>query len=159
MSNNPNERKETVPSSKTGHLPDRGAMTDPNPGERSSQAATQGAPLNSLGLIPARGNRAGGGQEIDLGAQVGVMRNMEFTAGGRDHRLITGAFSHARPTYDPKSERMHVSTATDSGDPSIGPRSNAGRQSMPEQTQDEGASRDASTGDTSPDRRRDTKTT
>src|SRR3989442_225378 len=116
MAKNRKSRKEAAPSPNPSYTPDRGPLTDPNPGERSAQADALGAPLNSLGLIPARGNRAGGGQQIDLGAQVGIMRNLEFTAGGRSQRLITGTFSHARPTRDPKSGSTHVSTASDSGE-------------------------------------------
>lgn len=57
---------------------------------------------------------------IDLGAQVGIMRNREFSAGGRAHRLITGSYSSARPAFDPKSGRIHFSTASDTGDTSAG---------------------------------------
>ncbi len=159
MANSKRSGKEVMPSSKPSYTPDRGPKTDPNPGERSAQDVISGVPTNSLGAVPARGNRAGGGQQIDVGAQVGIMRNLEFTAGGRAQRLITGTFSYNRPTFDPKSERIHVSTATDSGEPSVGPKANADHQPMPERVQGAGATTDASTGDTSPDRRRDKRTT
>jgi hypothetical protein len=149
-----------VPSAPTGATPDRGASTDPNPGERSSMAAAAGVPLSSLGIVPARGNRAGGGQEIDLGARVGIMRNLEFTAGGRAHRLITGTHSPAQPAYDPKSDRLHTSAAIDTNDPSVGRKSpTPGEPAMPPAVEGGGAHVDATTGDTGPDRRRDKDTT
>ena len=150
---------ETVPSAPSGVTPDRGASTDPNPGERSLAAAAAGVPLNSLGIIPARGNRAGGGQQIDIGAQVGIMRNLEFTAGGRAHRLITGTHSPAQPAYDPKSDRLHTSAAIDTNDPSVGRKSPTPYEPpMPPAVEGAGAHVDATTGDTSPDRRRDKDT-
>ena len=57
-------------------------------------------------------------QQIDIGAQVGIMRSMEFTAGGRAHRLITGIESPARLAFDPKSGRLLTNAATDTGGPS-----------------------------------------
>lgn len=110
------DQREIIRSAPTSITPDLGRPTDPNPGERSGMAEASRAPLNSLGIRPARGNRAGGGQQIDIGAQVGIMRSMEFTAGGRAHRLITGTESYARPAYDPKSGRLLTSAATDTGD-------------------------------------------
>ena len=154
------DKDDVVPSAPTGVTPGRGPATDPNPGERSSMAAAAGVPLNSLGIIPARGNRAGGGQQIDLGAQVGIMRNLEFTAGGRAHRLITGTDSPARPAYDPKSDRLYTSAAIDTNDPSVGRKSpKPGEPAMPPAVQGAGAHIDATTGDTTPDRRRDKDTT
>lgn len=150
---------EPVPSNMPEAVPNRGPSTDPNPGERSAQDDAQGTPVNSLGPIPARGNKAGGGQEIDTGAKVGIMRNLEFTAGGRAHRLSTGTFSSARPTVDPKSGNMHTSTASDAGDPSTGHA--AGNQShalMPSSTEGVGDKNDTSEGNIDPSRRRDTKT-
>src|SRR4051812_44803418 len=121
MVDKPNEQG-IVPSSKETYTPDRGALTDPNAGERSALAAASGAPLNSLGPRPARGNRAGGGQQIDLGARVGMMISMEFAAGGRAHRLVTGTFSPARPTFDPRSGGLHTSAAIDTNVSSLGPQ-------------------------------------
>jgi hypothetical protein len=150
-----------MPSAPTSTTPDYGRPTDPNAGERSASANSLGAPLNSLGVIPARGNRAGGGQQIDLGAQVGIMLNLEFTAGGRAHRLITGTESYARPAYDPKSGRLLTSAAIDTNDPSVGRKSPHGGESpMPERVPGAGAANDTTApGETSPARRRDTDTT
>src|SRR6476469_8075041 len=57
--------RQALPSVMPDPVPNRGPSTDPNPGERSAAADAQGAPINSLGLIPSRGNRAGGGRQID----------------------------------------------------------------------------------------------
>jgi len=154
------DKQETTPSAPTGVTPDLGRPTEPNPGERSALAETSGAPLNSLGIRPARGNRAGGGQQIDIGAQVGIMLNMEFTAGGRAHRLITGTESRARPAYDPRSGRLLTSAATDTNDPSVGVKSPQGGESpMPERVEGAGRLNDTvAPGETGPDRRRDTDT-
>lgn len=157
MANKKNVKKQPLPSSRSTNTPNRGAVTDPNPGERSKEEDALGTPLNSLDGRPARGNRAGGGQHIDTGARVGMMLNLEFAAGGRAHRLVTGTFSHNRPTYDPKSDRIHVSTASDSGDPSVGPPSNAGHQAMPEEVPGAGATNDTAH-TTGPGRQRDKKT-
>jgi|tagenome__1003787_1003787.scaffolds.fasta_scaffold20709967_3 hypothetical protein len=155
-----NEDSTPTPSTPTHITPNPGAGTDPNPGERSSQAAALGVPPNSLGIRPSRGNRAGGGQEIDTGARVGIMRNLEFTAGGRAHRLITGTDSPARPAYDPRSGHLHTSAVLDTNDPSLGPKSpRPGHTAMTPPVEGAGDSTDGSTGDTSPDRRRDKDTT
>jgi hypothetical protein len=139
--------------------PNRGPSTDPNPGERSRATDRANAPLHSAGTKPARGNRAGGGQQIDVGAQVGIMRNLEFSAGGRSHRLSTGSYSNRRPTLDPRSGRVHVGTAVDSTDGSMGRKSpQPGEPAMPERVEPAGDLLDGSTGDTSPDRRRDKRT-
>jgi hypothetical protein len=152
-------KQQPVPSINPDTTPDRGPTTDPNPGELSAADIERGAPLASLGLIPARGNRAGGGQQIDLGAMVGIMRNLEFTAGGRAHRLSTGTFSHAAPVYDPKTRELHISTASESGEPTIGPAfGNEGQPAMPPQVEGAGDVNDTTRGDTGPGRRRDTKT-
>ena len=102
---------------------------------------------------------ASGGQPPDVGARVGIMRNLEFSAGGRSHRLSRGSWSHRRPVFDPKSGRIHVGTALDSSDGSVGKKSPvAGEPAMPEHIEPAGRTYDASTGDTSPDRRRDKHT-
>ena len=147
------------PSTPTETTPDRGPTTDPNPGERSALAQALGAPINSLGVIPARGNRAGGGQEVDLGARVGIMRNLEFTAGGRAHRLSTGTHSPARPAYDPKSDYLHISTASDSGASGVGPKSGTQGPAATPAVEGVGSKNDTTAqGETGPGRRRDTDT-
>jgi hypothetical protein len=110
-------------------------------------------------LIPARGNRAGGGQQIDIGAQVGILLNLEYSAGGRAHRIITGTYGPSRPAFDPKSGELHTSAAIDTNDPSLGPKGSEGQPAMPEKVEGGGAVNDTTTGDTSPDRRRDKETT
>ena len=156
MSDGP-EQQNIVPSTRSSYTPDRGPLTDPNPGERSALAAASGAPLDSLGVIPARGNRAGGGQQIDTGAQYGILLNLEFAAGGRAHRLVTGTFGSSRPSFDPKSGELHTSAAIDTNDPSLGPKGNAGQPAMP-QVVNSTETDDGTTGNTGPDRRRDKST-
>ena len=39
--------------------------------------------------------RAEGAKQMDIGAQVGAGRNLEFTAGQRSHRLSTGSYTKA----------------------------------------------------------------
>jgi hypothetical protein len=76
-----------------GVAPDIAGVLAVTPGVR--------VPLRSLGLV-ADGDRAameGRGKApcVDLGAQVGVMLAMEYTAGSRSHRLSNGTFSYVRP--------------------------------------------------------------
>lgn len=147
-----------IPSLTPEATPDRGPSTDPNPGERSAMAHTQGVPLNSLGIIPARGNRAGGGSQIDVGARVGIMHSLEFSAGGRSHRISIGSFSYRGPWYNPQTGSIEVSS-TYGADSSIGPaQGNAGHEAKAPSVPGAGAKNDTSTGDISPARRRDTKT-
>jgi hypothetical protein len=87
------------------------------------------------------------------------MRNLEFSAGGRAHRLSRGSWSHRRPTLDPKSGRIHIGTAVDSTDQSVGRQSPVmGEPAVPERVEAAGDLIDGTTGDTSPDRRRDKRT-
>jgi hypothetical protein len=148
--------REIRPSSNAETTADLGPTTDPNPGERSRSTELANAPLHSVGTKPARGNRAGGGQEIDVGAHVGIMRNLEFSAGGRSHRLSRGSWSHRRPSLDPRSGRIHFGTAIDSTDQSVGRAAPLPDElAMPEKVELAGDLNDGTTGDTSPDRRRD----
>lgn len=76
-----------------GVAPDTAGVLAVTPGVR--------VPLRSLGLVAA-GDRAameerGNAPCVDLGAQVGVMLAMEYTAGSRAHRLSNGTFSYVRP--------------------------------------------------------------
>jgi hypothetical protein len=153
------EENRTIVPSSPGEITDYyGRVPDPNPGERAESDDASGVPIVAVSPRPARGNRAGGGQQIDVGAVVGIRRNLEFTAGGRAHRMITGTHSNARPTLDPKTGRMHTSTASDTGEPSLGGRE-ADQPAMASQVEGAGATNDTSTGDTTPDRQRDRKTT
>ena len=61
--------------------PDLGPSTDPNPGE---------AALGIEGATPMKPESQPG--RIGTGAQVGIMRNLEFSAGGRAHRISTGPY-------------------------------------------------------------------
>lgn len=148
-----------VPSPDSEITPNRGPTTDPNPGERSRATDIANAPLHSPGTKPARGNRAGGGEQIDIGARVGIVRNLEFSAGGRAHRLATGTYSDRRPLLDPKSGRIVIGTAIDSTDRSLGRKSPVpGEPVMPERVEPAGDLVDGTTGEVSPERHRDRHT-
>jgi hypothetical protein len=138
---------------------DVGVWTDPNPGEMSSQAAAAGVPSYSLGVRPATGNRAGGGREIDLGAQVGIRRNLEFSAGGRAHRISLGSYAKIKPAFDPKSGDLHVSAATDTGPSSLGGKEGRRQEPVTPPVEGGGDKTGGSEGETGPDRRRDKETT
>jgi hypothetical protein len=68
---------------------------------KSRTAVQPGPPETDPGLralFPT--HRAGTDTDIavsglDIGAQVGLRRNLEFTAGGRAHRLSTGSYTKA----------------------------------------------------------------
>lgn len=59
---------------------------DANPGER----ALKPVPRN-VGVSPL----APTDKPVDIGAHVGIMRNLEFSAGGRAHRISTGPYTKA----------------------------------------------------------------
>ncbi|HEX8227780.1 MAG TPA: hypothetical protein VF826_00530 [Chloroflexia bacterium] len=65
-----------------------GEDIDANPGERA--LTTQGAATDATVSGIAVGNK-----QIGIGAQVGILRNLEFTAGGRAHRISTGPYTKA----------------------------------------------------------------
>lgn len=147
------------PSTLSSTGANHGWPRDPNPGERSARDEALKLPLDSLGILPARGNRAGGGTAIDVGARVGIIRNLEFSAGGRAHRISTGTYSGARPNYDPKTGRTHVSSSTDTNDSSLGPAAgNKGHAPMTPHVEGAGDTNDTSGGNVDPSRRRDTDT-
>jgi hypothetical protein len=147
-----------LPSSGIERADSPGAWTDPNPGERSSQAAAAGVPSYSLGVIPATGNRAGGGREIDVGALIGIRRNLEFTAGGRAHRISMGSYGKARPAFDPRSGQLHVSAISDTASASLTIVGHS-QGTVPAPVEGGGDKTDGSSGDVSADRRRDKETT
>lgn len=154
-----NEERDIVPAASAEPTPYYGRTPEWNPGEQGRADELAGVHDFPVSPRPARGNRAGGGTQIDVGAQVGINRNLEFTAGGRAHRLSTGSHSNNTPSLDPKSGRIHTSTASDTGDPSLGGRDNAGDQpAMPPPVEGVGETIDTSTGDVTPDRMRDRRT-
>src|SRR6476619_1695359 len=90
-----------------------GQITRPNPGEYSAEGVERGQPYNSLGAVPPRGNRAGGGDFIDTGARVGHLRNLAFSAGGRSQLVATGTTSTSRPHLSSETGQVQVSSATE----------------------------------------------
>lgn len=65
-----------------------GADIDANPGERAMQPAGSATDASLAGITA-------GNKQIGVGAQVGIMRNLEFSAGGRAHRISTGPYTKA----------------------------------------------------------------
>jgi len=96
-----------------------GQITRPNPGEYPPDGRERGMPLNSLGAVPPRGNRAGGGDFTDSGAKVGYLRNLEFSAGGRSQLVGSSTTSPQRPHVNTETGQVQVSAAFE-GDPSSG---------------------------------------
>jgi hypothetical protein len=86
------------------------------------------------------------------------MLNMEFAAGGRAHRLITGSESSVRPAFDPKSGALHTAAAVDTNVSALGPGANDGPSNATERVESTPTD-DSSTGDVSRDRMRDEKGT
>ncbi len=65
-----------------------GADIDANPGERALTSAGAATDASTSGVEV-------GNKQIGVGAQVGILRNLEFTAGGRAHRISTGPYTKA----------------------------------------------------------------
>ena len=74
-------------------VPDHGVTAGENPGEREMLLRDDGkggSRMAETGAGQARRNPVG-----DIGSQVGAMRNLEFSAGGRSHRISTGPYTSA----------------------------------------------------------------
>lgn len=73
--------------------------------EHLAKALTQGGPTLLRGVAShdeAAGTTGGDAEvlagappDIDFGAQVGILRNLEFSAGARAHRISTGAYTRS----------------------------------------------------------------
>lgn len=59
---------------------------DASPGERTMK------PLYKNSVVSAAAPTS---KPIGVGAQVGILRNLEFSAGGRAHRISTGPYTKA----------------------------------------------------------------
>ncbi len=76
--------------------PDYGVTEDPNPGEgRSSQGYRSSGVSAAIAGYGAGVAASLSSKPIEVGAQVGIMRNLEFSAGGRAHRISTGPYTKA----------------------------------------------------------------
>ena len=74
-------------------LPNHGVTAESNPGEEGlSLYGDTGAErdIALTGAGQARRKPVG-----DIGSQVGIMRNLEYSAGGRSHRISTGPYTSA----------------------------------------------------------------
>ena len=65
-----------------------GEDVDANPGERALTPEGSATDATVSGVTV-------GNKQIGVGAQVGILRNLEFTAGGRAHRVSTGPYTKA----------------------------------------------------------------
>ncbi len=72
-----------------------GVEEDPNPGESFRSIEGPGTTQTLAGTSNAGASGGGNQQPIGVGAQVGIMRNLEFSAGGRAHRISTGPYRKA----------------------------------------------------------------
>jgi hypothetical protein len=63
-----------------------GTPVESNPGERAM------VPINKEASLPGL---PGAAKPVGTGAQVGIIRNLEFSAGGRAHRISTGPYTKA----------------------------------------------------------------
>ncbi|MDQ6695350.1 MAG: hypothetical protein M3014_13195 [Chloroflexota bacterium] len=76
--------------------PDYGVGEDPNPGEaRTSPGYRSGGMSAAIEGYGAAAVASLSNKPIEAGAQVGIMRNLEFSAGGRAHRISTGPYTKA----------------------------------------------------------------
>jgi hypothetical protein len=80
-----------------------GQVALPNPGEYPTDGEEMGVRRNTLGTFPARGHRAGGGTTIGPAERVAIIRNLEFSAGGRSQLVAGGPVS---------SNQAHISERT-----------------------------------------------
>ena len=74
-------------------LLDHGVTGESNPGETGMLLrgeSEEGSRIAATGAGQARRSPSG-----DIGSQVGVMRNLEYSAGGRSHRISTGPYTSA----------------------------------------------------------------
>ncbi len=76
--------------------PDHGVTEDPNPGEARSIQGYRSSGVSAAITGYESGVAASlSSKPIEPGAQVGIMRNLEFSAGGRAHRISTGPYTKA----------------------------------------------------------------
>src|SRR3954470_5996609 len=87
-----------------------GQVNSPNPGEYPAEGPEIGLRRNTLGEFPARGHRAGGGTTIGPAERVALMRNLEFSAGGRSQLVATGPISPENATVSPRTGQVRISS-------------------------------------------------
>lgn len=74
-------------------LPDHGVTSESNPGE--TKMLLRGESADGGRIAPTGAGQARRSPSSDIGSQVGVMRNLEYSAGGRSHRISTGPYTSA----------------------------------------------------------------
>jgi hypothetical protein len=149
----PKKRPDSTAPDEAGQVP------LPNPGEYPADGAELGVRRNTLGTFPARGHRAGGGATVGPAERVAIMRNLEFSAGGRSALVATGPVSANQANVSERTGQVQIHGTHDTS-------STAGNVQNDQPAHPPPASHDSAIdpldrvsadGDTGPDRRRDTK--
>ena len=76
-----------------GVLPEHGVTPESNPGEGPGLRYSGTPGLD--GTVQSGAAQARRGPTGDIGSQVGTFRNLEFSAGGRSHRISSGPYIRA----------------------------------------------------------------
>ena len=138
---------------------EEGQVPLPNPGEYPDDGGDIGLRRNTLGTFPARGHRAGGGTTIGPAERVAIMRNLEFSAGGRSALVAGGPVSANQANISERTGQVQIHGTHDTS-------STAGNVQHDQPAHPPPASADtamdpldrvSTDGDTTPDRRRDKK--
>ena len=74
-------------------LPEYGVAPESNPGE--GPALQYSGTAGPSGVVQSGAGQARRGPIGDVGSQVGALRNLEYSAGGRSHRISTGPYTRA----------------------------------------------------------------
>ena len=136
-----------------------GQIPLPNPGEYPADGADIGLRRNTLGHFPPQGHRAGGGTTIGPAERVAIIRNLEFSAGGRSQLVATGPVSSNQANISERTGQVQIHGTHDTS-------STAGNVQHDQPAQPASADHDsaidpldrvAADGDSGPERRRDTK--
>lgn len=90
------EKANRLPGMGAGSSPDYGVGPSVNPGEQPTTEQGTGVKAIVPTGVPSIVKVASQGRPVDVGAQVGIMRNLEFSAGGRAHRVSTGPYSQSK---------------------------------------------------------------
>ena len=85
-----------------------GQVPLPNPGEYPTDGGDIGLRRNTLGSFPARGHRAGGGATIGPAERVAIMRNLEFSAGGRSALVAGGPVSANQANVSERTGQVQI---------------------------------------------------
>lgn len=149
----PKKRPDSSAPNEAGQIP------LPNPGEYPTDGGDIGLRRNTLGTFPARGHRAGGGTTIGPAERVAIMRNLEFSAGGRSALVAGGPVSANQANISERTGQVQIhgteETSTSAGN--VHHDQPAQPPSASQDTAIDPLDRVSTNGETTPDRRRDKK--